>query len=127
MSAFFTIETARLETLDVITVKSPALVGRGDVSVYKPEGATAGLPVVLLLHGVYGSHWAWALKGRAHRILQKLIDTGTIPPMLLVMPSDGLFQDGSGYLPHKSGIDYERWIAADVPLLVRELYPEVNE
>lgn len=127
MSAFFTIETAHYGALDIHTVKSPALHGRADVSVYKPESAKTGVPVVILLHGVYGSHWVWALKGQAHTTLQKMIDDGDLPPMLLVMPSDGLWQDGSGYLPHKSGSNAEQWIASDVPQLVKDLYPEVND
>lgn len=45
--------------------------------------------------------------------------------MLLVTPSDGLFQDGSCYLPHKTA-DYEKWIAEDVPLLIKESYQEVT-
>ncbi|MGX5856529.1 alpha/beta hydrolase [Dyadobacter jiangsuensis] len=123
---FFTRETGRLGGLDLHTVKSPALGQRADVCVYRPDPMPPGLPVVILLHGVYGSHWAWAVQGKAHLTLQRLIDEKLLPPMLLVMPSDGLFQDGSGYLPHHAA-DYESWIARDVPALVRQQYPEVQE
>ena len=34
--------------------------------------------------------------------------------MILVMPSDGLYRDGSAYLPHKDGCNYEKWIVEDV-------------
>ncbi len=44
---------------------------------------------------------------------------------MLIMPSDGLFQDGSGYLTHQTA-DYEKWIVEDVPLLIRESYREVT-
>jgi len=40
--------------------------------------------------------------------------------MVLVMPSDGLWRDGSGFLPHKGGCDYEKWIVEDVPDAVRQ-------
>ena len=71
--------------------------------------------LVILLHGVYGSHWSWASKGGAHRIAARLIASGEIPPMALAMPSDGLWGDGSCYVQHASGEDYERWIIDDVP------------
>jgi hypothetical protein len=41
-----------------ITVKGPALKGRGDISVFVPRGADQlrDLPTAILLHGIYGSH-----------------------------------------------------------------------
>ncbi|NYF92258.1 alpha/beta hydrolase-fold protein [Tunturiibacter empetritectus] len=106
-----------------LTFHSPALRGRGDVSLFIPRGSTfpAELPLVLLLHGVYGSHWAWFLKGAAHRTAQDLIDRGEIRPMLLAAPSDGLSGDGSGYWP-MPGRDAEAWIAHDVPACIREKF-----
>ncbi len=105
-----------------ITVKTANLAGRGDISVFVPRGtpADAALPVVTLLHGVYGSHWIWAGKAGVHHTCQRLIDAGEIPPMLLAMPSDGLMFDGSAYLPH-NGKDFERWIVDDVPDALVEL------
>ena len=103
-----------------ITVKSAALKMRADLMLYIPrqlQGITSwrhNVPLVTLLHGVYGSHWAWCFKGGAHVIAQKLIDAGEIEPMILVMPSDGLWGDGSGYLKH-SGLDFEKWITQEVP------------
>jgi putative tributyrin esterase len=125
-SHFRTTETGDLPcphgTLKLVTVKSPALKARADVTLYIPKQAKGhtDLPVVLLLHGVYGSHWAWALSGNAHTTLQNLIDTGELPPMILAMPSDGLWGDGSGYVPHH-GQDFEKWITDDVPQLVSEV------
>jgi enterochelin esterase-like enzyme len=108
-------------TLRAMTVKSPALQARADLSIYLPEGheKPAHLPVVTLLHGVWGSHWAWSLKGEAHLTLQHLIHSGEIPPMILAMPSDGLWGDGSGYLPHGRQ-HYGKWITEDVPHAVSE-------
>ncbi|MFT5128140.1 MAG: putative tributyrin esterase, partial [Rhodothermales bacterium] len=54
--------------LQFITVKSASLGRRADITLWTPaavESAT-DLPLLLLLHGVFGSHWAWAFKGNAH-------------------------------------------------------------
>lgn len=107
------------------TVKSPALRRRADVTFYVPKGEDKPLPLVLLLHGVYGSHWAWALKGAAHRVLQKLIDSGECLPMMLAMPSDGLWGDGSGYLHHAEA-DYAKWIVEEVPALAALVEPSTR-
>jgi putative tributyrin esterase len=126
MSAFRTIEQSdpgiTPEGLRFVTVKSVALGGRADITLYVPpeaETAPRPLPIVMLLHGVYGSHWAWALKGAAHRTAQRLIAAGDIPPMVLAMPSDGLAGDGSGYVPHATR-DFERWILDEVPAATAE-------
>lgn len=103
------------EGVHFLTVKSPALQRRGDISFYVPPGVAAEkLPLVILLHGVYGSHWAWLFKGGAHEVLQRLMKDEGLPPMMLAMPSDGLWGDGSGYLPHADA-DYSRWIVDEVP------------
>ena len=61
--------------ISFVTVKSAALKRRGDISFYVPPGIKAQkLPVVILLHGVYGSHWAWLFKGGAHKVLDRLIE-----------------------------------------------------
>jgi putative tributyrin esterase len=106
--------------LRFVTVKSEALRQRADLLLVVPAQAAErrDVPLVLLLHGVYGSHWAWAFKGGAHLTVQRLIDAGAIPPVVLAMPSDGLWGDGSGYLPH-AGQDFERWIVDEVPAAAR--------
>jgi S-formylglutathione hydrolase FrmB len=43
-----------------------------------------------------------------------------IPPMVLLMPSDGLWGDGSGYVPHTDA-DYEQWIVEEVPTIAYQL------
>lgn len=102
--------------LRYVTVKTPNLLGRGDISVFVPRGTAPDveLPVVILLHGVYGSHWVWTQKAGVHLTAQRLIDSGTIPPVLLAMPSDGLMFDGTGYLPHNAR-RFDNWIVNDVP------------
>jgi S-formylglutathione hydrolase FrmB len=52
--------------------------------------------------------------GGAHHTAQRLIDAGAIPPLVLAMPSDGLWGDGSGYVAHHAQ-DFERWIVEEVP------------
>jgi len=113
--------------LRFMTFNSPALGGRGDVTLYQPSHTPMAteLPIVVLLHGVYGSHWAWAYKAGAHRIADDLITSGQIPPLVIVMPSDGLWAEGSGYLPHVT-TDYETWVVDDVLGCVRECVPQVG-
>ncbi|WP_426662449.1 alpha/beta hydrolase [Rhodanobacter aciditrophus] len=108
--------------LTFVTVKSRALRRRADVTFYVPREAQgmADLPIVVLLHGVYGSHWAWALKGRAHLTAARLIAQGALPPVALVMPSDGLWGDGSGYVVHADH-DVERWIVGEMPALAQDI------
>jgi len=126
------------EGLRFVTVKSAALRQRADMLVFVPrqvrvleeglEGA-AGLrdvPIAILLHGVYGSHWAWAFKGGAHLTAQRLIDDGALPPVVLAMPSDGLWGDGSGYVAHAQQ-DFERWIVDEVPAATRQACAACSE
>jgi len=113
--------------LRFMTVKSPALRGRGDISLFIPPNTEKEtLPLVILLHGVYGSHWAWALNGGAHKTAMQMVEKGEIDPMVIAMPSDGLWGDGSGYLPHNQA-DYEQWIVHDVIESVKETLPQINQ
>lgn len=134
--------------LRCVTVKSAALRGRGDLTVWAPGGASDGGPdggpdgtasatasptagatpaaLVILLHGVYASHWCWALKGGAHRTAARLVAAGAIPPVALAMPSDGLRGDGTGYLRHGDGTDFARWIVDEVPVAARAALPSLD-
>ena len=73
----------------------------------------------ILLHGVYGSAWVWAMKGGAHLTAKHMMERGTIRPAIIAMPSDGLWGDGSGYLAHEAQ-DFAQWIVTDVPKAIRE-------
>ena len=109
--------------LTYVTVKSANLKGRGDCTFFIPpnsEKNAKAIPVVILLHGVYGSHWAWTYNINVHNIAMNLIEGGKIEPMVLVMPSDGLFGDGSGYFNHGDK-DYEKWIVNDVVHMIKEV------
>ncbi len=114
------------DDLQFVTVKSEHLKGRGDICLWVPDYEDLkDVPIVLLLHGVYGSAWSWALNAGAHLTAKRLITEGVIKPMIIAMPSDGLWGDGSGYLPH-TDVDYEQWIVQDVPQAVREVIPAVG-
>lgn len=114
------------EGLRTVTVKSPSLKGRGDISVWAPDGIPPSA-LVILLHGVYGSHWSWSKQGGAHRTAARMLAAHTAVPMALAMPSDGLRGDGSGYIRHEDGIDFERWIVEDVPLAIHQALPQLPE
>lgn len=114
------------DNLRFVTVKSSHLKGRGDCTFFIPpqlQLTDHNFPAVILLHGVYGSHWAWTYNINVHKIALKLIENGTIEPMILVMPSDGLLGDGSGYFNHGDR-NFEKWIVKDVPDLIKEVVPK---
>ena len=106
--------------LTFTVVKSQSLGRRVDTTMYVPEQCKglSGVPVIVLLHGVYGSHWSWALNAGAHVSLQEMMDDSMIAPFVLVMPSDGLWGDGSAYVKQDEA-DYEAWVAQELPALVR--------
>lgn len=113
--------------LRFVTAQSEHLNGRADVTLFIPpevEGLR-DVPLIVLLHGVYGSHWNWTFKGGVHRTALRLIQGGTLPPVVIAMPSDGLRGSGTAYLPHPT-FDAERWIVDDVPHVAREAVPAVS-
>jgi putative tributyrin esterase len=111
--------------LRVLTFESPALGGRGEVTLFVPPEEPSDMPLAILLNGVYGSHWAWAAQGGADRTAGRLMAEARIRPMALAMPADGLWSDATGFVRHAHG-DYERWIMEDVVGCVREIVPQVG-
>lgn len=115
------------DNLRFITVKTNNLKGRGDICVFVPPVENAeNLPLVLLLHGVFGSAWVWSQKAGVHITAWELMQKGIIKPMVIAMPSDGLWGDGSGYLSHNQK-DFEKWIVEDVPIAITENIPSVSK
>jgi len=110
-----------------VTVKSAALLQRADLTVHIPPRSREipNAPLVILLHGVYGSHWSWIQQGGATQTAERMIASGEIPPCIIATPSDGLWGDGSGYLPHRLQ-DFERWIVFEVPAAVAHAAPVVT-
>ncbi|MBS1735351.1 MAG: esterase family protein [Bacteroidetes bacterium] len=131
MTPFRTVEISdpsfEKEPLRFITVKSKNLKGRGDICLFVPPDIEkfSEIPLVILLHGVYGSSWSWAFSGGVHQTALCMMNAGIIPPMLIAMPSDGLWGDGSGYVAH-DGFDFEKWIAEEVPAAVKINYPGIS-
>ncbi|MFC1511817.1 esterase [Candidatus Latescibacterota bacterium] len=83
--------------------KSPVLDVWRTFKVYTPPGYdrtnSATYPVLYLLHGGAGDDKGWTTNGRAHLILDNLIDEGGVLPMIIVMPDgqyrgDGVPADG---------------------------------
>lgn len=108
------------DNLRYITVKTNNLKGRGDICVFVPPAKNVeNLPLVILLHGVYGSAWVWSQKAGVHHTALQMIQDNEIEPMVIAMPSDGLWGDGSGYLAHGRK-DFEKWIVDDVVNAVTE-------
>jgi enterochelin esterase-like enzyme len=108
------------------TLYSPALQRRADITLYVPEtSAGEPLPLLILLHGVYGSHWTWWAYGKAPETADAMIRSGAIHPVAIAMPSDGLWGEGSGYVAHRD-FDAEAWIMQDVPEFIGEMLPQVE-
>ena len=53
-------------------------------------------------------------------MLDRLIKEEHLPPMMLAMPSDGLWGDGSGYVRHRDA-NYATWIVDELPLAAAEI------
>ena len=109
-------------------VKSPALAARGEVVLFASERALRekAPPLVTLLHGVYNGAWAWALLAGAHVTQRRMEDSGEVVPMVLAMPSDGAWGDGTIYARHRMGRDYERWIVDEIPAVAARAFPELE-
>ena len=108
-----------------LTVQSPALRRRGDIVIYNAETTTPDVPAVTLLHGVYGSAWAWMYSGGVHTVYERLREEG-LSEFVLLMPSDGLSGDGSGYYACDDA-DYRKWITDDVRTAATLAVPSLTE
>jgi S-formylglutathione hydrolase FrmB len=132
MSSFRTIELSdasyEMGGLRFLTIKTPNLAGRGDICLFVPKvkKGISNLPIYILLHGVYGSAWAWAMKGGAAQTAQRMMLSGQIKPAIIAMPSDGLWGDGSAYSSHHDK-NFDQWIVNDVSLAIIENIPEANQ
>lgn len=111
--------------LRIVTARSPALGRRVDMTLWIPPVDKIDT-LLILLHGVYGSHWVWSEKGGVGRTAQKMLAAGEMEPMVIAMPSDGLQKDGSAYLNHGEDGDAEQWIVDEVPQLAQLAAPALN-
>ncbi len=115
------------EDLRFLNFHSDALGYRGDVLLFTPPQfqSLSRLPLLLLLHGVYGCQWNWWLNGKVDLTASDMMREGSMRPMMIAMPSDGLWCDGSGYVPHAHS-NYEKWIVDDLPSCLREVFPQLD-
>lgn len=112
--------------LRYMTVKTDHLKGRGNICLFVPKTDRTDLPIVTLLHGVYGSSNSWSGGAGAHLTAQHMIESDQITPMILAMPSDGLWGDGSAYLSHNN-YNFEKWIVSDVIDAIKLHIPQAKD
>lgn len=88
------------------------------IFVYTPPGAgDAPLPVLYLAHGYSDNEATWTVHGKAHWILDSLIASKKIAPMILVMP------DAHAIPPGAAG--FEDYGPANSEALCRELLQDI--
>lgn len=99
--------------------KSTALDAWRRIIVYTPPGvASAGrLPVLYLSHGYSDNEASWTVHGKAHWILDALIASKKVRPMLVVMP------DAHAIAPGAAG--FEDYGPANSAALCRELVTDI--
>lgn len=107
---------AGASTLEEMSFPSKALGRSLTVSVYRPDlpAPEAGWPVLYLLHGRDANNRDWSSLATIKVTLDRLIKSGRISPMLVVMPSAG----NSWYVDSadvKGPGNYETAILTDLP------------
>ena len=95
------------------TVDSKLFGEAVNVNVYLPAGYDAAgdrlYPVVYLLHGLYGTCVDWANAGHMKDVVDELISSGEIVPMVIIMPNAGdpdIHNNWNGYF-NMPGRPYE--------------------
>ena len=83
------------------------------VNVYLPAGYDAAgdrlYPVVYLLHGLYGTYVDWATTGHMKDVVDELVASGEIVPLVIIMPNAGdpdIHNNWNGYF-NMPGRPYE--------------------
>lgn len=77
---------------DTLRLEAPPVVVNGQPTihyayVYIPEAAAKqALPVVYLMHGFMGNQFSWEDRAGVTELLDSLIDSGTVKPLIAVMP-----------------------------------------
>lgn len=110
-----------------LTVHSSHTRRRHDVHLYNVASINYNTPIVILMHGVYGSSWVWMHLGGVDKAYQQIKSELGTSEFLLVMPCDGGLFDGSAYLPLSAHENYENWIMQDVIEAVIKSVSEVTE
>ncbi|WP_199227440.1 esterase family protein [Limnohabitans sp. T6-5] len=74
------------------SMKSAALNADFKYTIYLPDGYDNGrlrYPVLYLLHGNGGNENEWLVSGQVHPTVDKLIQSGSVQPFIIVMPGAG--------------------------------------
>lgn len=77
---------------------SPGLGMDRRITIYTPPGYESNkamYPVLYLLHGAGGDEEAWIALGRTAQIMDNLIASGRVKPMIVVMPNGNASQDAA--------------------------------
>jgi S-formylglutathione hydrolase FrmB len=86
--------SAQLGTLKESLITKSKLLGQEVAySVYLPadyDHSNRRYPVLYLLHGYSDDETGWAQFGEAHLIAGRMMQTGEVPPMIIVMPDAGV-------------------------------------
>lgn len=102
-----------------LKVKSATLGKDVEYNIYLPadyETSTRRYPVLYLLHGYTDDETAWTQFGEANRIADRMLQSGEITPMIIVMPDAGV----SWYVNSADGkVMYEDFF-------VKELIPHID-
>jgi enterochelin esterase-like enzyme len=87
-------------------------LGKNNMVIYTPPGydakRKAGYPTLYLSHGGGENEMGWSVQGNLRNIMDNLIRTGEIQPMLVVMPY------GSGYVSSANNQAYRTDLAARI-------------
>jgi enterochelin esterase-like enzyme len=75
--------------MEKLTFHSKSLDTEMNVNVYVPKGytSTQAYPVLYLIHGYNGNESTWVKSNGIDLVADKLIDAGTIEPLIIVMPA----------------------------------------
>ena len=93
-------------------------------NVYLPDGykATERYPVIYMLHGLYGDYSNWVGSGRMKDVADRLIASGELRPVVIVMPNAG-FSDVHGY--QNGYFNVQDWPYED--FFFQEFLPQVEQ
>ena len=117
----------RQSTITTHCVHSAILDEDVAYNLYLPAGYDAAsadrYPVIYLLHGLYGTHVDWATVGHMKDIVDELIASGELVPVVIIMPDAGdpdVHNNWNGYF-NMPGHPYEDFFFGELmPAVERE-------
>ncbi|MDO5736723.1 MAG: alpha/beta hydrolase-fold protein [Propionibacteriaceae bacterium] len=130
--AYRTVDGSHVEEHSV-PASSALSMPASSVWVYTPPGydpsATTRYPVVYLIHGYPGTAADWFTAGRADEVLDAMIATRMIPPVVAVAPdvNGGGVRDGECLNSLKGGPQVESWLYDDlIPWVDKSLLTQAD-